>query len=82
MQVHSQSGLLGYAAQFENQRIQLLNLSTDRLRNMYPQHGKDIAVAIGVLPLQGKLCSHASRIDNSQQSRDLSKLSYQLHRGC
>jgi hypothetical protein len=27
---------------------------------MYPQHGKDIAVAIGVLTLQGKLCSHRS----------------------
>ena len=75
-------GVLGYAAQFGNQQIQLLNLSAERLRNMYPQHRMDIPVVIRVLPLQSKLCNHATGIDNSQQPRDISKLSNQLRRGC
>jgi hypothetical protein len=66
--VRSWASFLRQASQFDDQRIQHLDLAAYRLGNMRPQHGKDVSVAIRILALEGKLCGHTSRINHSQQA--------------
>src|SRR6266403_1894517 len=70
--------LLHCSTQLDDQQIQLLNLPTDRLRDLHPQRREDVAIPICILALQGQLRSHTTRVDDTQQPRDFAKLRYQL----
>jgi hypothetical protein len=55
-----------YSSQFNDERVELLNLPTDRLRDLHPQRHQNVTIPICILPLQSKLRSHTTRIDNTQ----------------
>jgi hypothetical protein len=55
-----------HSSQFRDEQVQPLNLTTDRLGHMHPQRREDVAIPICILPLQGKLRSHTTRVDDAQ----------------